>query len=233
MPLPLHTPPGHAAPTAALPATLHTGPPVPHPIVPVVHGFPVLHPAPDEHATQLPEPLHTPPAQPVPAARLPLALHTGPPVPHPIVPVVQGFPVLHGAPGEHAVHAPWPSHTPPEHPAPATVLPTERHIGAPDPQSIAPMVHALPVLHVMPAMHATHAPLPLQTVPAAHAPHDPPQPSPPHARPLHIGEHTQLPPALHERPTPHVPHDPPQPSVPHARPTQFGAQTQCPEALQV
>jgi hypothetical protein len=80
VPDPLHTPPGHGDPDAAFAVALQTGPPELQSIVPLVHGLPVLHPAPCEHDTQVPPPLHTPPGQPDPAPTFPAKLHTGLPL---------------------------------------------------------------------------------------------------------------------------------------------------------
>ena len=70
-----------------------------------VHGEPAA------HATHVPDPLHTPPGQPVPGAAFPLTLHTGAPLEQSIAPVVHGLPVPHDAPCEHATHTPLPLHT--------------------------------------------------------------------------------------------------------------------------
>jgi hypothetical protein len=86
VPDPLHTPPGHGVPAPAFPVALHTGPPELQSIVPLVHGFPVLHPAPAEHDTHEPLPLHTPPGQPDPAPTFPAKLHTGLPLLQSVVP---------------------------------------------------------------------------------------------------------------------------------------------------
>lgn len=61
---------------------------------------------------------------------------------------------------------------------------------------------------------------------APHEPHIPPQPSGPHARPLHcgaqvLGAHA---PALQAWPAGHAPQLPPQPLSPQVRPPQFGVQ---------
>jgi hypothetical protein len=210
VPLPLHTPPGHDVPAPTLPDVVHTGPPLAHEIAPVVHGLPVLHDAPGEHATHAPLPLHTPPGHDVPAPTLPVVPHTGPPVEHPIDPVVHGFPVLHDAPGEHATHVPLPLHTPPGHDAPAPTLPDVVHTGPPLEHEIDPVVHGLPVLHDAPGEHATHVPLPLHTppghdVPAARLP-EVPHTGPPVEQPIDPVVHGL--PVLHEAPFTHGTHAP-------------------------
>jgi hypothetical protein len=54
---------------------------------------------------------------------------------------------------------------------PAAVLPESTHFAAPVAQSITPALQGAPgfVVHVWPAMHMTHWPLPLQTMPEPHA----------------------------------------------------------------
>jgi hypothetical protein len=70
----------------------------------------------------------------------------------------------------------------------------------------------------------TQVPL-LQKDPPGHVPplHLPEQPSgAPHAMPVQLGTHTQVPAELHFATVPHVPQVPPHPSVPQAFPVQFG-----------
>jgi hypothetical protein len=68
-----------------------------------------------------------------------------------------------------------------------------------------------------------HMPPESHVVPVLHVPHDPPQPSGPHVRPVHIAVQmaTQWPLVSHLVVLEHVPQLPPQPSPPHARPVQF------------
>ena len=203
-------PPGHGVPGGALAENAHEGAPEPHWIAPVVQALPVEHDAPGEHGVQAPLPLHTPPGHGVPAVTLPLATHIGAPLPHAIAPVVHALPVEHDAPGEHGVQAPLPLHTPPGHGVPAVTLPLATHIGAPLPHAIAPVVHALPVLHEAPAEHGVQAPLPLHTPPGHEVPAG--------ALPLTVQtgapvEHASAPvvhgsPVLHEAPAAHGTHAP-------------------------
>ena len=66
IPLPLHTPPGQPIPAATLLDAVHIGPPLVHETVPFWHGLPREHPEPELHATQVPDPLQTPPGHPDP-----------------------------------------------------------------------------------------------------------------------------------------------------------------------
>jgi len=134
------------------------------------------------------------------------------------------LPVLHAPPGVHVEHEPLPLQVPPEHDVPTDAYPTTWQLGLPPLQSIAPMVHALPVLQTAPALHEKQAPLPLHALPAEHVPHEPPQPSVPQARPTQFGEHTQCPDASHIWLAPQLPHVPEHPSLPHVRPAHDGAQ---------
>ena len=54
---------------------------------------------------------------------------------------------------------------------PAAVLPESRQRGAPVVQSVMPVLQGEPgfVVHASPAMHITHCPLPLHTMPEPHA----------------------------------------------------------------
>src|SRR5580765_8295951 len=80
--------------------------------------------------------------------------------------------VVQVAPAVHAVQVPVPLHTKlvPQV-VPAAVLPVSTHFGAPVVQSMTPILQGAPgfVVHDMPAMHATHCPLPLQTMAEPHA----------------------------------------------------------------
>lgn len=105
-------------------------------------------------AVHEPPPLHTPPGQVVPAGALPFAVHTGAPLAHASVPVVHGLPVGQVAPATHALHTPWPSHTPPGHVLPAGVFPLDMHIAVPLVQSVIPVVHAFAGVHGALASHA-------------------------------------------------------------------------------
>jgi len=56
-----------------------------------------------------------------------------------------------------------------------------------------------------------------------HVPHDPPQPSLPQVRPVHIRAHAvQVPEAEQLSPAAQRPHDPPQPSLPQVRSVHMG-----------
>jgi hypothetical protein len=111
-------------PLGAYAVGVHTGPPLEQSIAAALtHSLNDVHDAPWLHATQLPDPLHTPPGHPVPAATLPTTLHTGPPLLQSIAPIVHGFPVEHGEFDAHGTHDPLPLHTPPGQPVPAPALP--------------------------------------------------------------------------------------------------------------
>ncbi len=210
-PAPLQTPPAHGAPAAVFPVAMHTGAPLAHDVVPVVHALPVLHTAPGTQALQVPVPLHTPPAHGDPAGVLPVGLQTRTPVVHEAVPVVQALPVLHAAPDVQAVQVPAAVQTPPAHGVPGAELPLTAHTGAPLVHAIDPVVHAMPVTQDIPSVHALQMPVPLQTPPA----HGTPAGSLPVI--LHTGvplEHSVRPishglPVVHAAASAHAPQVPP------------------------
>ena len=154
VPAPSHVPPEQLVPDGALPVVVHTGEPDAHEVVPVVHGFPVMHDPPGTHedVVQLPEPLHVPPEHAVPDGAFPVAVQTADPEEHVVVPVVHGFPVLHDPPGTHedVVQLPEPLQVPPEHAVPVGAFPLTPQTAAPEVQLIAPVVHGFPVLQLMP-----------------------------------------------------------------------------------
>jgi hypothetical protein len=80
--------------------------------------------------------------------------------------------VVQAEPAVHATQVPLPLQTwlVPQV-VPAAVFPVSRQRGAPIAQSTTPVLHGAPgfMLHAWPAMHATHCPLPLQTMPEPHA----------------------------------------------------------------
>ena len=200
VPVPLHVPPVHAVPLAALPVTEHTGAPLVQIVVPVVHGLPVEHAAPGTHATQAPAPLQTPPAHAVPAAELPLAVQTGAPLVHTMEPVRHAIGGVQAIPLVHALHTPAALHTPPAHAVPAAALPFAVHTGVPVVHEMAPVRHAAVGVHDVPPVQTEHAPLPLQT--------PPPQAVPAGALPVTL--HTGAPvlqasvPVVHALPVEHV-----------------------------
>lgn len=122
IPAPSHTPPAQAAPAARFPETVQTGEPLPQSSVPVWHGFGGSQLAPGAHATQLPEPSQTPPAQGTPAAALPVARQAGAPPEQSTVPVRHSMPESQPAPGAHATHVPPGPQTPPGHVVPSAAL---------------------------------------------------------------------------------------------------------------
>jgi hypothetical protein len=92
--------------------------------------------------------------------------------------------VAHVIPAVHDTHVPVPLQTwfVPQV-VPAAVLPESRQRGAPVVQSVMPVLQGEPgfVVHASPAMHITHCPLPLHTMPepqAAPAPTFPPSTQP-------------------------------------------------------
>lgn len=114
---------------------------------------------------QVPEPLHVPPGHAVPAGALPLAVHTGAPVVQLVVPVVQGLPVEHDAPGIHATQLPAALHTPPLHAVPTGSGLVALQTGDPVVHEIVPEWQAVAGVQAMPVVHALHVPLALQTPP--------------------------------------------------------------------
>jgi hypothetical protein len=86
-----------------------------------------------------------------------------------------GF-VVHAVPAVHATQVPLPLQTwlVPQV-VPAAVLPESRQRGEPIAQSTTPVLHGALgfVAQAVPAMHATHCPLPLQTMPDPHTTPEP------------------------------------------------------------
>src|SRR5215471_6623404 len=95
-------------------------------------------------------------------------MQTDVPVVQDVMPLrqIDGF-VVQAVPAVHATQVPVPLHTRlvPQV-DPAAVLPESTHFGAPVVQSTTPILHGALgfVVHAWPAMHATHCPLPLQTM---------------------------------------------------------------------
>lgn len=168
VPLPLHTPPGHATPAPTLlEESTHTGAPLEQLVVPTLHtlGLP-LQLAPGAHGTQLPLPLHTPPEQAVPGALAAASTHTGAPLEHCVVPSLQALfgLVVHAWPAVQATHCCDGEQT--------WLLPHEVPAGFAAPSTQA----ALPVAHeTTPLKHALLG-LVVQLPPAVQVP-QPPTPS--------------------------------------------------------
>jgi len=75
--------------------------------------------------------------------------------------------VVHAWLAVHDTQVPVPLHTRfVPHVVPAAVLPLSMHLGAPDEQSVTPVLHGAPglVLQALPASQVTHWPLPLHTM---------------------------------------------------------------------
>ena len=149
---------------------LQTIAPVLQLLTPVKHllGF-VVQLVPEVQATHVPEPLHTmPEPQLVPADLLPPSMHVIVPVVHDVVPFLHaafGL-LLHVLPAVHATQVPDPLHTMlvPQL-VPAALLVPSTHVIAPVVHDVVPFLHAAfgLLLHVLPAVQATHAPVPLHT----------------------------------------------------------------------
>lgn len=143
----------HEVPAAVLPDFWHTGEPVLHAVVPVVHGLPVLQLAPWLQLTHEPLLLQTLPLpQEVPGATFcPESWQTGVPLVQEIVPVWHGLEGVHAAPLVQATQAPDPLQTlfVPQA-VPAGALPEVWQVADPDAHEIVPVVHALPVLQDAP-----------------------------------------------------------------------------------
>lgn len=126
--------------------------------------------APAVHETQLFAPLQTrfvPHDAPRPFG-LP-STQTGAPLPQAMTPLKHGFGlVVHDAPALHVAQVPVPLHTwfvPQMVPGALFAVPSV-HTGAPVAQEMTPCLQMLGlVVHVAPALQATHAPPPLQTCP--------------------------------------------------------------------
>ncbi len=227
----------HDEPGGARPDSRHTGPPVEQSTAPVRHAVVGVQLAPAEHATHDPLPLHTEPApQAVPGGWLPASRHTEAPVEQSIAPVRHADGAMHDAPDTHAPQVPAALHTSPApHDVPAGRLPDSRHTGAPVEQSIAPVWHGVAGVQLAPALHDTHAPAALQTMPV---PHDVPAgraaPATHTAAPVehstapvrHGSDGEQLMPALHDTHAPEAlhtmpaPHDVPAGRLPVSRHTE-------------
>jgi hypothetical protein len=155
--------------TFAAPST-HVCTPVVHDVTPEAQalGFPV-HACPAVHATQPPLPSHTMPApHAVPADRLPKSSHTGAPVAQLVMPVLHGFGLsVQFVFAAHATQVPVALQTmlAPQL-EPAVLLAPSAQVWAPVAHDVVPVLHGLGLpAHVWPAAHATHAPLPSQTMP--------------------------------------------------------------------
>jgi hypothetical protein len=143
--------------------------PVAHEYTPFLQtlGLPVQAP-PAVQATHAPAPSHTMLVpQLVPADLLPPSTHVWAPVAHDVAPFLQmvGL-VVQAAPAVQATQLPEPLQTwfMPQV-VPAAVLPPSMQVMVPLEQELVPTLHAvgLPV-HAWPAVHATHSPVPLQTM---------------------------------------------------------------------
>jgi hypothetical protein len=163
--------------------------------------------------------------------------------------VAVGVAFAHVSPGPQSVPAKFGRST---HASPSSFVPAPTHVANIRPASSSanvaqrlPPEHddasktshegahpRLPLLSVAQTLFApqsaslVHWHSPLLHVPTLHVPHEPPQPSLPHASPVHEGVHVaaHVPLfVLQVAPVAHVPHEPPQPSPPHARPAQLGS----------
>lgn len=167
-------PPGQVEPGVRFAPSTHTGAPVEHCVVPVLHGFGFpMQLMPAVHATQVPALLHTwfTPHD-VPGARFIIVslhvtiapLQSCAPTRHAV-----GFPV-HAEPCTHAPQVP-PLHVCPlPHVVPfITFTVLSAHTGVPEPQRVAPTLHAvgLPV-QTAPSVQPMHAPTVLHTMFAPH-----------------------------------------------------------------
>ena len=150
---------GFAAPS------LQVFPDGPHTVVPSLQpawlGFPVQEVA-ATHATQV-GPTHTPPVHALPAATFETLPQVAPPTPQLTLPWVHCEGV-HTAPGEHGVHAPLESQTPPGQAVPAGLLLASTQTEAPVLHWVAPSLQGAPTTaHATPARQATQVPPGLQT----------------------------------------------------------------------
>ena len=126
------------------------------------------------HTPQKPLPSHIgPPGHVAVAGLFEPSMQTDAPVTQEVMPFRQtdGL-VVQAVPAVHATQVPVPLQTwlVPQV-VPAAVSPASRQRGAPIAQSTTPVLQGAPgfVLHDCPAMHATHCPLPLQTMPEPQA----------------------------------------------------------------
>jgi len=126
------------------------------------------------HAPQKPAPSHICPPVQVAVFGLGVpSMQVDAPVTHEVVPLrqIDGF-VVQAWLAVHDTQVPVPLHTwfVPQV-VPAAVLPLSTHLGAPAAQSITPVLQGEPglVVQALPASHATHWPLPLQTWFVPHA----------------------------------------------------------------
>jgi hypothetical protein len=147
-------------PTGRSSTLMHTGIVAPQSYSPRVHGSPVSQVAP---AVQVEQPVPSgeqarPSPQPVPGGRSVLAMHTRAPVVQSAVPTVHGSPVSQVVPGRHSLQMP-PLHVPvvPQGVPDGASL-TMRQTGIPEPQSMTPWEHGLPVSQVVPGVQTVQPP---------------------------------------------------------------------------
>ena len=172
IPEPLHTiPEPQLVPADLLLPSMQVIAPVEHDVVPFLHaafGF-VVHELPAVQVRHAPVPLHTMLAPHwVPAALLVPSMHVVAPVAQDVVPFLHaafGF-VVHELPAVQATHDPEPLHTRllPQ-PVPAALLVPSTHVTAPVEHDVVPLRHDAFgfVVHELPPVQATHAPVPLHT----------------------------------------------------------------------
>jgi hypothetical protein len=116
------------------------------------------------HAVQAPFAQTRPSPHEVPlSATTPRSMHVGvSPAQLCTTPLWHGSAGVQAPPGWQGTHAPAPQTMFGPQPVPSGALPAAVHTGAPDVHEIAPILHGTPSAQVAPALHATHAPAPLQ-----------------------------------------------------------------------
>lgn len=155
------------APSGAGPVVTQTGAPELQSTAPSSQ-LSVTHGASGTQVSQTPASLHASPGpHPTPAGRVSPAMHCARPSKQRVTPRTHGLPVLQVAPSMHAVHSP-PSQTPPEPQTVVTSTSSSTHTGLPEPQSVRPETHGLPVLQTALGTHTSQLPASPQTSPDAH-----------------------------------------------------------------
>jgi len=156
-PVPPQTPERpHTVPGGTSSVAMHTGSPEPQSKRPLEHGLLVSHDAPSVHIEHEPPPLHESPLpQPTPGGKSSTASHEATPVEQSVAPLVHGLPVSQTAPGTHSLHSPPLPQTPvtPHIVAGGALEKSGMQIAAPEPQSMRPSAHGLPVSQTAPATH--------------------------------------------------------------------------------
>jgi hypothetical protein len=159
-PSPQTKPAPHDVPFGRLPLSVHTGAPVLHVVVPVLHGLSGEQISPTVHGVQTPPPQTRLTPQLVPSAtRPPASVHVGPAL-HDSVPVWHGLAGTHEDPATQPTHAPTEQTRSVPHDVPFATSPFSVQTGVPLPHTISPVRHAFVGMQASPAVHGLQTPPP-------------------------------------------------------------------------